>query len=357
MELIYYIFFILSSYIISQFIQTNVTEKKIVFLSLYMAFFLSIRQVPGDNIQYEEAYIGSYLREYELGWALLISFCKDLGFSVVAYKCFAIYFLHLLLFINALKKEWHPYLSLFVLVYCLLGIESSSNIMRHWMAACTILVGYRFYTSDLKKYKSILLYFLCVLVASLFHKSAYIAIVVPLILYFGLPSYKVQCVIFISSFLCGELFMKVWDLASQYLSGDDFVYNFYFNHYEVNKVQTTSGLGQIYYIIETCIIAYMYQKFYNSKSIGHLEIDYYKIYFYGMILFFLTFKFNDMARLALYMTIVQVIILALFLHKGLYYNSKLKAFSIFIIVMRMSLFIRTTLADEISGITPIKFLI
>ena len=357
MELIYYIFFILSSYILSHLSQQNVTEKKIVFLSLYMAFFLAIRQVPGDNIQYEEAYMGLYIREYEIGWASLISICKDLGFSLVAYKCFAIYFLHLFLFLNALKKEWHAYLSIFILVYCLLGIESSSNIMRHWMAACIILVGYRFYTSDLKKIGRILLYLLCVFVASLFHISAFIAIVLPFILFFRIPSYKIQCVLFISSFVCGELFMNVWEYASQYLSGDDFVYNFYFNHYEVNKVETTSGLGQIYYIIETCIIAYMFQTFNTSKSIAPCEIDYYKIYFYGMILSLLTCKFQDMARLALYMSIVQVIILSLFVHKGYYYNSKLKAFSIFIIVMRMALFLRTTLADEIYGITPIKFLI
>lgn len=357
MELIYYIFFILSSYILSQSFQPNVTEKKIVFLSLYMAFFLAIRQVPGDNIQYEEAYTGFLEREYEIGWLFLIRICRYLGLPVIWYKCFAIYFMHLFLFLNALKKEWHPYLSLFILIYCLLGIENSSNIMRHWMAACIILVGYRFYTSGLKKNKRILLYLLCVFIASLFHKSAYMAIVIPFVTFSKVPSYKIQCIIFISSFVCGELFMKVWEHASQYLSGDDFVYNFYFNYYEVSKVKTTSGMGQIYYIIEACISAYMFQKYYTSKIIDHWEIDYYKIYLYGMIIFFLTCKLQDMARLALYMSIVQVIILALFVHKGLYYNSRLKALSILIIVIRIALFIRTTLADEIYGITPIKFLI
>ena len=87
-----------------------------------MAFFLAIRQVPGDNLQYEEAYRGRYVREYELGWAYLISACKNLGFSLVAYKCFAIYFLHLFLFLNALKKEWYPYLSLFIVFYLYTGI-------------------------------------------------------------------------------------------------------------------------------------------------------------------------------------------------------------------------------------------
>lgn len=357
MDLIYYIFFILSSCVLSKYTQNNVSVKNIGLLSLYMAFFLAIRQVPGDNIQYEEAYMGRYIREYELGWAFLISSCKNLGFSLVAYKCFAIYFLHIFLFLNALKKEWYPYLSLFILFYCILGIESSSNIMRHWMAACVILVGYRFYTSNLNKVKSILLYFLCVFIASLFHKSAYMSVIVPFVLYTKLPSYKIQCIIFISSFVGSELFMNIWEYASLYLSGDDFVYNFYFNHYDVNKVQTTSGLGQIYYVIESCIIAYMFHNFQIAKSIDDSTKEYYKLYFYGMTLFFLTCKFQDMARLALYMSIVQVIVLPLFIHKGFYYNTRLRVFSIFIIVMRIALFIRTTVADEIYGITPIKFLI
>ena len=357
MELIYYIFFIFTSYILSKYTQNNTSLKSFVLLSLYMAFFLAIRQVPGDNLQYEEAYRGRYVREYELGWAYLISACKNLGFSLVAYKCFAIYFLHLFLFLNALKKEWYPYLSLFIVFYCLLGIESSSNIMRHWMAACVILVGYRLYTSNLNIAKRIVLYFSCVFVASLFHKSAFMSVIVPFLLYSKIPSYKIQCVLYIAAFVGGAIFMNLWEYASQYLAGDDFVYNFYFNHYDVNKVQTTSGLGQIYYVIESCIIAYMYHKKIITNNIARSTNQYYTLYFWGMVLFFLTCTFQDMARLSLYFSIVQIIIIALFVHQGLNKNGIVKTMAYIIIVMRMALFIRTTLADEIYGITPIKFLI
>ncbi|MGN1276905.1 MAG: EpsG family protein [Floccifex sp.] len=331
--------------------------QKACLLSLYMAFFLAIRQVPGDNIQYEEAYRGLYIREYEAGWAFLISVCKKLNFSLVAYKCFAIYFLHIFFFLSALRKEWYPYLSLFILFYCLIGIESSSNIMRHWMAACIVLVGYRFYQLEYCLWKKLLMYCICVFLATQFHTSAYFSLLAPIIMFINNPSYKVQIIIYIIAFTSGRYFMDAWEYASIFLNSEDFVYNFYFNQYDVNKVDTTTGLGQIYYVVESSIIAYMYQKKVIANTMVQSSNLYYKLYFWGMVLFFLTCGFQDMARLSLYFSIVQIIIIALFVHHGLNKTGIVKAMAIFIIVMRLALFVRTTLADEIYGITPIKYLI
>lgn len=357
MDLIFYIFFILTSYIFSKFMRYDLSVKKVGCLSLYMAFCLAIRQVPGDNLQYEDAYRGLFIRDYEAGWAFLISVCRNLNFSLVAYKCFAIYFLHIFFFLNALRKEWYPYLSLFILFYCLIGIESSSNIMRHWMAACIVLVGYRLYQLDYCLWKRLLIYFSCVFIATKFHTSAYMALLAPIILCIKIPSYKVQIIIYILAFISGRFFMDVWEYASRILNTEDFVYNFYFNQYEVNKVDTTTGIGQIYYVAESCIIAYMYHKKIIANNIARSTNLYYTLYFWGMVLFFLTCTFQDMARLSLYFSIVQIIIITLFVHQGLNKNGIVKTMAYIIIVMRMALFIRTTLADEIYGITPIKFLI
>lgn len=357
MDLIYYIFVIYSCYIFAKNIERKNSIAGLFFLALYMSFLLAIRQTPGDNIQYEDAYKGLINREYESGWTFMINVCKCTGLSLVTYKCIGIHFLQIFPFFLSLKKEWLKHLSLFTLFYCLFGIESSSNIMRHWLAACIILIGYRILTSDLKKMQKWIGYVLCVFVATRFHSSAYIALLSLIMINIRVPSYKYQCIIYLASFVAGSLFMNIWEYATYYLSGDDFYYNFYFNHYEVRKVQTISGLGQFYYVIESCLIAYMYNYYIKKNQISQSSELYYKIYFWGMALFFLTCTFSDMARLALYFSIVQIIIISMFVAKGIRYSGIIKIFSVILLLMRIALFIRTTVADEIYGITPIKFLI
>lgn len=357
MELLYYTFFIGTSFAFAKFSERNPSVYKLILLAIYMSFFLAIRQVPGDNIQYEEAYKGLIDREYEYGWATLISLCKSLGFSLVAYKCIAIYFIHIGCFFLALKKEWLKYLSLFVLFYCLMGLESSSNIMRHWMAACVVLIGYRFYMSPNKVWKKWMMYLVCVFVATRFHNSAYIAIIAPVLIEMKMPSYKLQCIVFILAFAISPLFINAWKYAAIFLSSDDFYYNFYFNHYDVNKVETTSGFGQLYFVLESCMIAWLSRRIIDQHQKWEDLKQYYHLYFWGMTVFFLTCSFQDMSRLALYFSIVQIIVVPLFVVQGLKMKGIGMFFSSFIVLMRILLFVKTVLADEIYGITPIKFLL
>lgn len=360
MELVYYIFFIVSSYLLAKQIEHSCSILRMFFLAIYMAFFLAIRQVPGDNMQYENAYMGKLFREYEIGWAFLIEFCRNLGLSLVAYKCLAIYLIQIFSFFLSIRKEWYSYFSIFVLLYCLLGIESSSNIMRHWMSACLVLIGYRVYLQNNNYLKQIFSFSLFVIVASKFHSSAYLAFLAPFLLRFKIPSAKVQCILFVVLYFSSSLFMDIWSYASMYLNFSDFQYNFYFNEYEVKKVEMTSGLGQLYVLLETCIIAWIYSKF-SEKGKDENELcmfsAYYKLYFWGMTIYFVTCSYEDMARLSLYFFIVQIIVLSNIISMGLKSEKRIRNIVICILFMRAALFIRTVLAAEIFGITPIKFLI
>lgn len=76
-----------------------------------------------------------------------------------------------------------------------------------------------------------------------------------------------------------------------------------------------------------------------------------------MTIYFATCSYEDMARLSLYFFIVQIIVLSNIISMGLKSEKRIQNIVICILFMRAALFIRTVLAAEIFGITPIKFLI
>ena len=353
MELLYYIFFIILSLWLCNLFNSGKKKKKI-FLALVISFFLAIREIPGDNIQYQNAYLGFLNREYEFGWAFLITLFQRLGFHLVVYKWLAIYFLQILFFILSVRKEWYHLVPLIMLFYlCMGGIEMASNIMRQWLAACIGMFSFSLYLSNLQKRKYII-YIFIVFIASLFHKSAIILLLAPIIFKLPYLNKNIQILIFVSAFILSDIFVDLWLLLSSYLNTDDFTYNWYFNNYELKKVELSSGLGQLWYLFEAVIVAWFSQKmlsFYNSHQLNSL----YKLYIVGMSLFFLFHSFTDMMRLALFFQIIQVLIIPFTVFY--LYKSKYRMFAFLLVGMRIVLFLQLTVKDEIFGVTPIKFLI
>lgn len=354
MELLYYVFFIaLSLWLCNLFNSSKLKSK--IFLALVISFFLAIREIPGDNIQYQNAYLGLLNREYEFGWAFLITLFQRLGFHLVVYKWLAIYFLQILFFILSVRKEWYHLVPLIMLLYlCMGGIEMASNIMRQWLAACIGMFSFSLYLSDFTKKQKYFIFIFIVILASLFHKSAISLLLAPIIFKLPYLDRKIQILIFISTFFLSGLFVNLWLFLSSYLNTDDFTYNWYFNQYELQKVELSSGLGQFWYLFEAVVIAWFSRKmlsFYNSKQLKSL----YKLYIVGMGLFFLFHSFTDMMRLALFFQIVQILIIPLTVYY--LYKNRYPILAVLLVVMRIILFLQLTVKDEIFGVTPIKFLI
>lgn len=237
METLYYIFIFLLSLFLCHFFDARSKIRSKILVAIILSFFLAIRDVPGDNSQYQDAYLGLIYREYEYGWSCLILFFQKLGASLVVYKWFAIYFLQILFFLLSVKKEWNYMLPLIMFFYfCMGGIEQASNIMRQWLAACIGLYSFSVYLSKMGKYQKWSIFILCIFLASLFHKSAVLLLLTPIILKLPYINRNLQVFIFIFTFFLSDLFVDLWVFMSSILNTEDFVYNWYFNEYELKKL-------------------------------------------------------------------------------------------------------------------------
>lgn len=261
---------------------------------LIYSFFAGFRYDVGvDYLAYLDNYIygNRYGLEYEFLFQKLIDICRNIGLNFAAYF-FIIAFLQIFLYYNAFKKEVYifPFLTFFF--FCNGEWSNFNNIIRCMLAAVIWLNALQFIHK-----KQFVYYLLSIIVATSFHKSAIILIILyPLLRnskdYF--KSFFLQLIIFAVAFLLRLLFVKY----GYYLEGlvNWFSLNLGYESYELvsmldeaNRDVEGSGLAFIFKTMFNFLIILQSKKIKEFYKFNDRFILLYNIFVVGVLFFGYTF--------------------------------------------------------------------
>ncbi len=256
-------------------------------LFLFAVIFGMRYDVGGDHISYLDGYLQ---KEYIGRNDFLFNLFSEIGWKINLHYAFyfgTFAFIQVFLFYYSFKNEKYlfPFLTFFLFTNT--EWEFWMNGIRQAIALCIWIYSIKYL--ELNKFWK---YVLCVLLATLFHKSAIILIIFyPIFLrntdYF--KSVKIQIILFTAAFvfktLFSELIFRFEPIVNYYsnLLGDN-AYNYYNMDWLMGNIIERKGTGLAYiFIILLNLFLILYSKklklFYNSKRFNIM----YFFFFIGII--------------------------------------------------------------------------
>ena len=205
-----------------------------------------------------------------------------------------------------IKDNSNNYLFSCIMYICLLFIYTSMTMMRQFTALSILLLGTKY-----AKEKKLIKFFLIVLLASLFHSSAYVALLYYLIYNMKYTKNKVFIIVIIgiiASVNIGSFF--------------DYIANFIgrVNYYS-DRVDSNSVSNVIYTIIY--FLMYLFALYEINKSNNNAgdkrKKDFYLLsLLFAAIINMLGIKMNIMSRVALYFDVLTIVSLPNIIHDNVY---------------------------------------
>ena len=194
------------------------------------------------------------------------------------------------------KEIKNPQFGLFL--YCALYAYCNSfNGMRQYLAISVVLLGYYF----LKNTRNIFIFVAIILMAMNIHHSAMLGFLVLPLLYFNFDRW-LTVVALVGTFSLGATIFPELDLTFLYGSYAGYAETGFWVRESPIQAMVLALLMNIYML---CIL------FTSTKSVR--ENLYFKILHLGILIMNLTFRIEIMARIILYFTIVQIVLIPLYL--------------------------------------------
>jgi len=287
----------------------RVFERKLALVFVFIALLLtaSLRFEVGDDWY-------SYLRFYndrdlseatEIGYRLINDFCSDLGLPynlfLLLINSVALFFTYKFIYLNAKFKQ----IGLLIFFYDIFFYLYLSGL-RQAIALSVICIGFNY---ALKK--RLLKYLLVVLLASTFHKSAVIALIIYFIpreafnfnsIFKSIKFYLALCVIIFISNLPIEFYIKFFQ--------DSFFKNISYyleSHVKSVNIKTDFYIGEV----KRSIVIFFYILYRRHLPRDNLTHYFFNIYIIGFLIFlFLYLLSPDIGtRLSLYFSIFEILII------------------------------------------------
>jgi transmembrane protein EpsG len=278
---------------------------KLSFILIFL--FLAIRYDYGNDYM---GYLDGYLdieyfnfnlkNKYEPAWQILCILFKPVGFFVMIAALAAFNSIVYYRFIKKYVPPVYYWLAVFLYVFNPYFMLVHSSAMRQSVAISIFILSF-----DYLYRKEAIRYIITIFIASMFHQSAIMLILIYFIsIYkFNITKIKIILLVFVYAFT----FFLV-----QYISPFiDYIIREYFPRYEVYDIPYTlsTGLGFIYYIIVMLIIMYYMQYELQEKELlFKLVIISY---------FIIPFQFNIelISRFSMYLTPFLIVVIPLIYYK------------------------------------------
>ena len=194
------------------------------------------------------------------------------------------------------KEIKNPQFGLF-LYYALYAFCNSLNGMRQYLAISVVLLAYYF----LKNRRNLLLFVCIILMGMWIHHSALLGFLVFPLIYFNFNRW-LTVVALVGTFAVGATVFPQIDLSFLYGSYAGYAETGFWVRESPVQAMILALLMDIYMV---CIL------FTSPKNVR--ENLYFKILLFGILIMNLTFRIEIMARIILYFTIVQIVLIPLYL--------------------------------------------
>ena len=279
----------------------------LVFVFITLLLTASLRFEVGDDWH---SYVGFYTdrdlsQNVEFGYRLINDFFSDLGLPynlfLLLINSVALFFTYKFIYLNAKSKQ----IGLLIFFYDIFFYLFLSGL-RQAIALSVILIGFNYLIR-----KRVLGYILAVLIASTFHKSALIALLIYFIprerfnfysIFKSIKFYFALCVVIFITYVPIDFFLKFIE--------DSFFKNIIYyleEHYKSENIETAYYVGAV----KRSILIFLYILYRRHLPRDSLTHYFFNIYIIGFLIF-LTFYLLSPdigTRLALYFTIFEILII------------------------------------------------
>lgn len=282
--------------------------------------------IGNDTITYLRFFnnaLSSYMTSrYEIGFIYFTLFIRRITDNFTIYLLI-ISFLFNYIICKLIRKDSPNMIVSFLLFFLCRFFFNEMNIMRQYISIAIIILGFKYIYK-----RKFLQYFICIIVAMLFHKSAFLCIIL-YFLYNVKITKKISIIICIASLFMFSLFYNVVNYITMKL-----------NMYET-YVDLFYGSNKIGNVISFIIcLSIIFLSFYINKITKNNSLDkkenYYKwLLILATVTSFLSIKISIFSRIKNYFDLFVVIFIPIIVEK---INGKKKFLIYFIIILLFGIY-------------------
>lgn len=281
----------------------------------YMYFYDNIRPIWDVNFKYlQDAH-------QDIGWAVFNSLCKSVTSEYAFMHTLQCLILHTSVFFF-IKEMTHKRFVALILYFVILWPHSTFGALRESIAIALFLIA----LLKLLKNRNYMQYFLIALSAILFHKFAFVPVLLTP-LFWGVRKMKVLIPIFIGIGLVALFNMQFFiDLFIADLASDDVKIAYYMETNLAGGEHQMNVVGMAYYIITLVvpplILIYLLQ--HNNKGQNNSLI---MILVLSIVLGLVASLMTDFRRLYNYFIVLHAVLFADFIGTGKFYRKDFMLFN------------------------------
>ena len=227
----------------------------------------------------------------------LVSFAREINSFVAYFSLNAlIFFCAFYLFVRRFSVDL--WLSLFIFTGFPLFFLNSLSVVRNFTAIAIVLLAFRFLVAN-----KIVPYIALVFVASLFHKSAYFALIFPILIYVKIPRWGWFSLLILAGLIGASIINNLFGFVGNYFPE-------YIGY--VSVAESQQGTKAIYVLVGFALIFNHYRK-YLCGGDGSLLL-FLNIYLFGVFVYLMFLPLGTLGhRMSLYSTILLVVLVPRFL--------------------------------------------
>lgn len=222
----------------------------------------------------------------------LVEFARGINSFVAYFSLNAlIFFFAFYLFVRRFSVDL--WLSLFIFSGFPLFFLNSLSVVRNFTAIAIVLLALRFLTAN-----KIAPYVALVFVASLFHKSAYFALLFPILIYIKIPRWGWFALLLLAGLIGASIVNNIFDFVGDYFPE-------YIGY--VSLAESQQGTKAVYVLAGFALIFNHYRKsLCREDGVLLLLLD---IYLFGVFVYLMFLPLGTLGhRLSLYSTILLVVL-------------------------------------------------
>lgn len=323
-----YLLLLFSILLLGMFLEKNNKKTYSILICIILTLIAGLRHytIGNDTITYLRFFnnvLSSYMTSrYEIGFIYFTLFIRRITDNFTIYLLI-ISFLFNYIICKLIRKDSPNMIVSFLLFFLCRFFFNEMNIMRQYISIAIIILGFKYIYK-----REFLQYFICIIVATLFHKSAFLCIIL-YFLYNVKITKKISIIICIASLVMFSLFYNVVNYITMKL-----------NMYET-YVDLFYGSNKIGNVISFIIcLSIIFLSFYINKITKNNSLDkkenYYKwLLILATVTSFLSIKISIFSRIKNYFDLFVVIFIPIIVEK---INGKKKFLIYFIIILLFGIY-------------------
>lgn len=323
-----YLLLLFSILLLGMFLEKNNKKTYSILICIILTLIAGLRHytIGNDTITYLRFFnnvLSSYMTSrYEIGFIYFTLFIRRITDNFTIYLLI-ISFLFNYIICKLIRKDSPNMIVSFLLFFLCRFFFNEMNIMRQYISTAIIILGFKYIYK-----REFLQYFICIIVATLFHKSAFLCIIL-YFLYNVKITKKISIIICIASLVMFSLFYNVVNYITMKL-----------NMYET-YVDLFYGSNKIGNVISFIIcLSIIFLSFYINKITKNNSLDkkenYYKwLLILATVTSFLSIKISILSRIKNYFDLFVVIFIPIIVEK---INGKKKFLIYFIIILLFGIY-------------------